>query len=195
MGKRTTCEEDVRFSVLMSLDIDGMLDSGEQGQLQQHLASCPACRAQWDAMRVASALLAAEPMVGPPLGFAIRVGRKLEEHHSRRRLVFNRMAIVTGGLSLVGAAATTVAVVVLAVLTWNWISAQPALQLGGDAVSQVASGVGLIGKGASLFLKDLLMRYGVPVVLLLGTGLTVLAGVWSYLFVKRPGNYRGNGYV
>jgi hypothetical protein len=59
----------------------------------------------------------------------------------------------------------------------------------------MASGMGLVGKGASLFLKDLLLRYGPPLVFLLGASLAVLAGVWTWLFIRRPGNSHHNGYI
>jgi hypothetical protein len=62
-------------------------------------------------------------------------------------------------------------------------------------VSQIASGMGLVGKGASFFLGDLLLRYGPPLVILLAIGLAILAGIWLWLFIKRPGNSHRNGYV
>ena len=75
------------------------------------------------------------------------------------------------------------------------IGSLSAVQQGSGAVSQVASGVGLMGKGASLFLKDLLLRYGLPLVFLVGSGLAFLIGIWAWLFSKRSSNFHRNGYV
>jgi hypothetical protein len=80
-------------------------------------------------------------------------------------------------------------------LAWLWFGSLPSVQQGASAVSHVASNVGLVGKGASFFLSDLLLRYGLPLLLLLGVGLAVLTGVWAWLFIKRPGNSHRNGYV
>jgi len=41
----------------------------------------------------------------------------------------------------------------------------------------------------------LLLRYGAPLVVILGVGLAVLIGVWAWLFLKRPGNKRHNGFA
>jgi hypothetical protein len=84
---------------------------------------------------------------------------------------------------------------VMGIVAWRWLDASPAVQQGTQAVSKVASGMGLVGKGASLFLGDLLLRYGAPLVVILGVGLVVLVGVWAWLFLKRPGNTRHNGFA
>jgi hypothetical protein len=53
----------------------------------------------------------------------------------------------------------------------------------------------LVGKGASFFLGDLLLRVGAPAVILLGFGLMVLLAVWVWLFLKRPGSKQHNGFA
>ena len=50
-------------------------------------------------------------------------------------------------------------------------------------------------KGASLFLGDLLLRFGGPLIFLVGVGLVVLVGLWVWLLLKRPGGYHHNGYA
>jgi hypothetical protein len=67
--------------------------------------------------------------------------------------------------------------------------------VGTSAITKLASGMGLLGKGASLFLGDLLSRYGPPLVLLLAIGLMLLAGVWIWLLIRRPGGSHRNGYA
>jgi hypothetical protein len=91
--------------------------------------------------------------------------------------------------------ATAVVLIIAGVVAWQWVGSQPAIQQGTTAVSQFASGMGLVGKGASLFLGDLLLRFGGPLIILVGIGLVVLIGLWTWLVVKRPDTYHHNGYA
>lgn len=195
MAESLVCAQGERVTALMSLALDGLLDADGQRLMDQHLAVCPACRAEWASMRQVSTLFEQAPMAGPPLGFAVRVERRLEERSKKRRWTPRGIAVLTGSLSLAGAAVAAVTLIVLGVLAWQWLGAQPAVYQGGTAVTQVASGIGLVGKGASLFLKDLLVRYGLPLLLMAAAGLALTTGVWAMLFVKRPGNSQRNGYV
>lgn len=195
MSEFEECKNNRRASALMSSALDGPLEAGDQQWLDHHLAGCPACHAEWQALRDVSTLFEQAPMVGPPLGFAIRVERKLEAKTKKRRQSFGGLAVLTGSLSLAGVTLAAVAMIVLGVVAWQWLAPTPAVHQGTGAVAQLASGVGLMGKGANLFLKDLLVRYGPLLVALIGTGLAVLAGFWAWLVVKRPGSTRHNGYV
>jgi predicted anti-sigma-YlaC factor YlaD len=192
MGK---CERGEQMTALMSLALDGLLKDSDRQRLDGHVASCPACRSEWEAMQQVSALFASSDMVGPPLGFAVRVERRLEQKVKQQRQVFGGLAVLTSSLTLAGVTVAVVLLLILGIVAWNQINATPTLQQRTETVTQVASGMSLLGKGASLFLGDLLLRYGAPLVLLLGIGLTVLVAVWAWLFLKRPGNTRHNGYV
>jgi len=195
MGEWIACEQNERISEWMSLFLDGLLDADRERRMEQHLNACAACRAEWQAMQRIAVLFAESAIMGPPLGFAVRVERRLAERVRERRRLFGGTAVLTGSLSLAGVAVAAVGMVVLSVVAWQWIGSFPAMQQGSSAVSQIASGVGLMGKGASLFLKDLLLRYGVPVLLLAGVGLTVLAGLWAWMFCNRRDRSRHNGYA
>ncbi len=183
------------MSELMSLALDGLLQEADLRRLHEHLATCPACRAEWQAMQQVSALFDQAAPVGPPLGFALRVDRRLEEKLRKRRRTFGGIAMLTGSLSLATVTVAAVGIIALGVLAWSWLGMQPAVQQGTGAVSQIASGVGLVGKGVSLFLRDLLLRYAVPILLVLCTGLVALMAGWVLLFVRRPNGSRHNGYV
>lgn len=180
---------------LMSLALDRLLGTGDRERLKKHLDTCAACRTEWEAMRQVSALFEQSPMVGPPLGFAIRVERRLGEKSKNQRQFFGGLALFTSSLSLAGVTIAVVVLIVAGIVAWQWFDSAPTIQQRTNAVSLVASSVGLMGKGASLFLGDLLMRYGPPLVVLLGIGLAVLIGVWIWLFVKRPGGSHRNGFV
>jgi anti-sigma factor RsiW len=195
MVEMRECKHDEEMTALMSLALDGLLEGDDRRHLDQHLATCSACQREWKVLQQVGALFEQSPMIGPPLGFAVRVDRRLAESTKRRRRLFGGVAVLTSSLSLAGVTVAAVLLIVGGILAWQWLGSLPSVQQGTTAVSHVASSMGLVGKGASFFLKDLLLRYGPPLVLLLGVGLAVLAGVWAWLFVKRPGNSRRNGYV
>lgn len=195
MERLKECAQGERMTALMSLALDGMLDSNDRQRLEQHMKTCVACRTEWQAMAQVAALFENSPAVGPPLGFAVRVERRLEDQAKKKRRTFGGLAVATGSLSLVGATVAVVLILVLGFAAWRWFDTSPSLQQGTQTLTQVASGVGLMGKGASLFLGDLLLRYGAPLVLVLGVGLLVLLGVWAWLLVKRPGGTRHNGFA
>jgi predicted anti-sigma-YlaC factor YlaD len=195
MAKVEACKHGEQMTALMSLSLDGLLNKDGQYRLERHLASCSACQAEWASMQQVSAMLEQSSMVGPPLGFAIKVERQLEEKTKKRRRTFGGLAVLTSSLSLAGLTVGVIVLIVLGVLAWQWLSPLPSVQQGSSVLSQFASGMGLVGKGASFFLKDLLVRYGAPLVLLLAVGLVLLAGVWVWLFVKRPGSSHHNGYA
>ena len=193
MEQMVECAHSERITALMSLALDGMLDSGDRQRMEEHMKTCASCRAEWQAMTQVAALFESSPAVGPPLGFAVRVERRLEEKSKKRKRAFGGMAVLTSSLSMAGATVAAILVIVLGVVAWRWFDSSPTVQQGTHTLTQVASGVGLVGKGASLFLGDLLLRYGAPLVLLLGVGLVVLFAVWAWLLVKRPGSTRRNG--
>mgnify|MGYP001104651490 CR=1 FL=1 len=189
------CEQQEQMTGQMSMALDGLLGAEGLQRLQRHLQECAVCQTEWQAMQQVSMLLEQAPQVGPPLGFAVRVGRRLNEKIRQRRRAFSGLAVLTGSLSL---ASVTVAGAVLLVLGWLvWHNRGPVtdVQQGSNAVSQIASGMGLVGKGASLFLVDMLLRYGPPLVFLIGVGLLILAGIWVWLFLRRPGSSHHNGYA
>jgi anti-sigma factor RsiW len=193
MEKWVECEHSEEMTALMSLALDGLLEDGDRRRLKQHLTACQTCRSEWESMRQVAALFEQEPMVGPPLGFAIRIERRLEEKTKKRRQVFGGLALLTSSLSLAGVTVIAVVTIIFGFITWNQYNATPAVEQGTVAVSQVASGMSLVGKGASFFLGDLLLRVGAPLVILLGIGLAILLAAWVWLFLKRPGSRQHNG--
>ena len=193
MEQMAECAHSERITALMSLALDGMLESGNRQRMEKHMKTCVTCRAEWQAMTQVSALLESSPAVGPPLGFAIRVERRLEEKSKKKKRAFGGVAALTGSLSMVGATVAALLVIVLGIAAWRWFDTSPTLQQGTQTVTKVASGVGLVGKGASLFLGDLLLRYGAPLVIVLGIGLMVLLAIWAWLLIKRPGSTHHNG--
>jgi hypothetical protein len=188
-------EHNEEMTELMSLALDGLLGPDDQRRLRLHLAACSDCQAEWEAMQQVAGLFARDPMAGPPLGFSIRVERRLNEKTRMRRRAVGGLAVLTSSLSLAGATVGAAMLLVLGVLAWRHYGPSPEVQQSTGAISQVASGMGLVGKGAGLFLKDLLVQYGPPFVLFIGVGLVFLVGLWTWLLVRRSGNSHHNGYV
>lgn len=189
------CASEGQITEMMSLALDGLLDEAGQERLQQHLAGCPACREEWEAVQAVSALFERSALVGPPLGFALRVERKLEAKQKKRRQAFGGIAVLTSWLSLAGVTVGVICLLVLGFVAWQWMGDQPSVRLGIEAASHVASGLGLMGKGTSLFLGDLLLRFGAPLLFALSAGVAVLVALWTWFFVRRPHKMPGNGTV
>jgi anti-sigma factor RsiW len=193
MGVPVRCEHSEQFSMLMSMHLDDLLDVESQDHMQRHLAACPSCQAEWVAMQQVSAVLERSDMAGPPLGFAVRVERRLEEKVRKRQRNLQGLALLTGSLSLAGIALAATAALVLVLVFWLWPSSQSALQQGGSPVSQVTFWIGSMGQEMTVFLKDLFLQYGIPLLLLAGTGLAVLSAISAWLFTRRPRGGVANG--
>ena len=178
MEQGPSCQQADGVSLWMSLALDGELSANEEEQLQAHLTSCPACQAEWEAMRAVSTLLAKEPMQSAPWGFSARVDQRISQRTARPRRVFGGLAVVTGSLSALAAA--LVLLVGVAALLWNRVGTPAPIETAVDSGSQVASGIGLVAKSASLLLMDLLARYGLPVA-------AIAALIIGYRLLSRQG--------
>lgn len=195
MAERVRCEHSEQVSLWMSLALDGMLDADHGQRLEKHLVLCPGCQVQWQTMQHISTVLADAPMAGPPLGFAVRVERRLAERARKRRQWFGGAAVLTSSLSLAGITVATVLLLVLGLLAWSQLGSQTSVQQGSTMVLRIASGLGVIGKVVSPFLKDLLLHYGLPLLLLVVLGLVLLSGLWAWLFCKQSRRSHRNGYA
>jgi anti-sigma factor RsiW len=184
MEKESLCHQADRISQWMSLALDGELSAPHKDQLHAHLASCPACRAEWDAMRAVSTLLSAEPLMPPPWGFSARVDQRIGQQMARPRRFLSGLAVVTGSLSAV-AAALVLLIGVVSIL-WSRLGPPPQVETAVDSGSQVASGIGLVAKSASLVLIDLLTRYGLPMAVVAALVIGISVAVWVCLAMRRP---------
>lgn len=193
MDDRMECNQQDRMTEWMSLALDHLLGEKEERQLQHHLAACPQCQEEWSLMQEVSTLFEQSPMAGPPLGFAIRVERRLEAQTQQRRRLFGGIAVLTGSLSLAGVTLAALALMVLGGMLWSKGGAFDEIQQSTRVISTVASGMGLVGKGASLFLKDILLSYGGPVLLLSGIGLITLVGMWIWVYSRQSAKSHQNG--
>lgn len=97
------------YLMLISLELDGMLDSDEKKRLDGHLERCSACRAQWQLWRALDNRLRETPMPVPAPGFADSVAQRLALQERRRNLqigvILTVFTVVVWSLGLVGVCA------------------------------------------------------------------------------------------
>lgn len=107
----------------MNLALDEALPAESRPQLHAHLAECPACAEQWEALKRVHTLFEAEPLAAPRAGFTGRFKARLRQQNSRPRTVWG---FITLGVSAVGT--SVVSMVLLAAAFWplaQWVG-QPA---------------------------------------------------------------------
>lgn len=63
---------------MLSPYLDGVLDPAEHAAVQDHLACCPSCRAEWEELRSCLSLLQELPEIAPPAGFRAGLMEKID---------------------------------------------------------------------------------------------------------------------
>jgi hypothetical protein len=106
-----------RFTMLMSLCLDGVATRAERLELAQHVLVCPACATAWEQWKTIDQLLAMAPCAVPPRNLAVGVSLRLHQQASpNRKPAWLRVgALALGILSL-----TTSALVIAWLLWWGW---------------------------------------------------------------------------
>jgi anti-sigma factor RsiW len=97
------------------LQLDGLVEQEQSAYLQAHLASCEACRVEWEETQRVSSILEAASVVTPPLDFTAKLASRLQERELRRRRVRSGMGLLVGSVGLWGFAALVVAMLFLTV--------------------------------------------------------------------------------
>ncbi len=99
----------------LSLKLDGLMEREQSVHLQEHLASCETCRAEWEAMQRVASVLEAASEVAPPLDFTAKVASRLQQREARRRRVRAGIRLLVGSVGLWGSAAVIIALLFLTV--------------------------------------------------------------------------------
>ena len=60
-------------SEMMSAHLDGGLGSAESDRLQEHLAACEACQAEWHSLQAVDRLLTSAPVMQAPVRVRVQV--------------------------------------------------------------------------------------------------------------------------
>lgn len=170
------------MTLMMSLALDGMLSSEEQGAFEAHLRTCPDCRTEWTRWRQVDALLAAGPVLLPSPGFSARVLERVSRRgqHQRRLL---------GGALLLGASLSVWGMVLLALVAAAllWTVSDPSVAIhGAQVLSHLLVAGGLLVKAVRLGLGSIVSPSALP--WLVGYACVVLAmtAVWVRLVRRCP---------
>lgn len=94
------------YLMLISLALDGMLDSDEQKRLDGHLEQCSGCRGQWLLWQAIDDKLRAAPVPVPAPGFsrsvALRLARQERLRNLRIGVMLTVFTLLVWSLGLVG---------------------------------------------------------------------------------------------
>ncbi len=165
------CEQ---AGAMMSARLDGHLDRMEMSRLQEHLASCRACQAEWQKMQALDQLFNGAPMIEAPTYLQARVTSRIERREQARR-------VAVGGLALaVGVTTLAPLVLVPAVLGLvGGLRVAPALLVSGlETILQLL----VLVDALSCTLLTLLNQFAVPFVVL-GAGSLLVALVLNGLWI------------
>jgi anti-sigma factor RsiW len=113
---------------MMSANLDGNLDGAESDRLQEHLATCEACQAEWQRLQAVDRLLASASMVQAPVRVRVQVMTRLSRRDQARRAFIGGTALALGTVAL--------ALIILAPVTLGLLNSfgiAPALASGGPA--------------------------------------------------------------
>ena len=173
----------------MSLKLDGLLDEDQERALQAHLATCAACRAEWEALQLVSYLLDKQPTVPTPIGFVARLERRLAaERVARRRSVVGGGVLALGALGLAALILSSLSGLIVGL--WPLMS-QPSLweNLGGW-LTQMTNVCLAVGGAIVLLLSSLFDAVGGPIVLVYMLVVLFLSTLWSRSMLRRVRAYR-----
>lgn len=111
------------YHAWMQALLDGALAAPARRQLEQHLAGCQGCQADWAGLSAMDRLFKAAPMAAPRAGFSGRFKARQAQRRSRPRLVWGAVTLGAGAV-----AASAVVVPVGLALIWSLLRAaqQPA---------------------------------------------------------------------
>lgn len=97
-----------KFSLLMSMALDDLLEGDEQVEFDLYLATYPSLAEEWQDWQALDVQLKAAPSVQPPVDFMVNFEMLLLQHERRRKLwwgmAFGSMAVILWVAVLVGLA-------------------------------------------------------------------------------------------
>ena len=160
-------------SQMMSERLDGRLNSAEVTLLDEHLAACGVCQAEWRGLQVLDTLFASAPMVQPPVRMRVQVMARLDRRNQARRMIVGGTALTLGTVAL---ALLAMSPLLLGLLDATGVL--PALLSGGPATAaSLMSFASSVGRA----LMALLETVAIPLAFLGLCGLAMaltLNGLW-----------------
>jgi predicted anti-sigma-YlaC factor YlaD len=164
------CEQ---ASKLMSQRLDDQLNDQESTRLENHIAACDACQAEWHRVQSLDRLFSAAPMVPAPPHLSKRVAVRIKRREQARRAIIGGAALMLGTVAL---ALLVLAPAFLGLL--DNLGIAPALISGGpETLVQVFALLGTLVRVSLVLLE----QFGLPLAILgLGSLMVALAlnGLW-----------------
>lgn len=149
---------------MMSERLDGRLGEQETALLEEHLAGCDLCRAEWRAMQKLDLLFSSAPLVQAPLRVRVKVMNRLNRRTQARRALIGGAALTLGTIAL-----AALALLPLAGGLLDAAGVLPALASGGPQTA--AQLLAFLGAGSHVLLVTT-ENFAIPVVFMCLCGLT-----------------------
>lgn len=132
---------------MLSAHLDGVLEPSDHTMVTQHLGACPACRSEWEDLRMVVELVRELPEITPPAEFRHNLRKRIEampDHRSRIKKAALWPALTGSKISRVVAVAATVILTAGVTALWYGLPGQ----WGNKGADMVPSGKGtvVIGK-------------------------------------------------
>jgi anti-sigma factor RsiW len=163
-------------TVMMSLALDEMLSPEESAELNEHLDSCPSCRATWACWQSVGSLLSAQPLAGPSPNFSERVMVAVDQSVDRQSRA-KKAALLGGSLSI-----WVALIVALGIAAALWVLSDPLIiALSAERATRILSTCALLFKGLRLGLAGVARTDVLSLVVnsaAVGMGLAVLAALF-----------------
>ena len=141
---------------MMSARLDGRLDDGDAALLAEHVAECPACRAEWRRLQALDHLLASAPMAPAPVSLRVLVLARLSRREQARRAIIGSTALALGTVAL---ALLALAPILPGLLDATGIA--PALISGGpQTVAQLRALLGTAGRSLLVVAEEFAIPLG-----------------------------------
>ncbi len=185
MLKMRTSKPCPQFSERMSLALDHQLSAAEERELRDHLRTCNACRAQWDALQRIERLFTSTPLIAPPAGFAARVSARLVRRESRQPIVFGVLSLVVGTFILGFIALASVREITPPLYSLYLLVTTPAARHGLTVVTELLSLAESVLSALRLAIIACVRSPGVMVYLIYNLTVVVLTALWLRVLIGR----------
>ena len=160
-------------SEMMSVRLDGRLDDADSALLDEHVARCEECQAEWQRVQALDRLLSSAPMVQAPVRVRVQVMIRLERRDKARRALIGGTALTLGTVALAVLAVTPLLLGLL-----NVTGIAPALIHGGPkTVSHLVGYGGTMGRTCLGMVENLIIPLAAVGLCGLVSAL-VLNGIW-----------------
>jgi predicted anti-sigma-YlaC factor YlaD len=157
-----------RASEMMSARLDDRVSPAESKKLDEHLASCAACRELWRRLRALDAVLAAASLASAPAALQVDV---LERLNRRGRM--RRGFVGAAGLALGSAAVAGAVVLPLGLRLLDLLGIAPALVAGlPETAAHLLPSIGSVGRAATLLAGEIVVPLALVALCGLATVLT-----------------------